>query len=110
MASSPPPSPPVEEREKARTVHGRNADPSNVEAFQESWRMSQTFRNPPPNPVRGCLFVGERNPNDNFLFVFRRRGAGCFNPPDNSGPNRRFSTFPQFAPPKNKKEEIQIGG
>ena len=42
-ASSPRPSPPVEEREKARAVHGRNAGSSNVEALHEPAREA-------PNP------------------------------------------------------------
>lgn len=56
------------------------------------------------NPLGGCLFIETTATLNFFLFVFRRRGGAGFNRSDNSERN-----FPQFAPPKNKKEVI-FGG
>src|SRR5437899_252444 len=58
-----------------------------------------------PNPVGGCLFVDGRNPDNNFLFVFRRHGLDGLSAFGNSGLNPRFCGVPHFAPPKNKKED-----
>lgn len=56
-----------------------------------------------------CLFVDARTPKNNFIFVFRRRGLDGFGACDYSALNRRFSDFPNFAPPKNKKENGWTG-
>src|SRR5689334_8846272 len=64
----------------------------------------------PKNPVRGCLLVEKRGPEDNFLFVFRRRGLGNFNPSAKSKPRARYHRLPHFVPPKNKKEIGKSGG
>jgi hypothetical protein len=58
------------------------------------------------NPVRGCLFIGKHAPSKLSLFVFRRRGFGRINAPDNPELDGQFWGFPNFAPPKNKKEMI----
>ena len=79
------------------------------------WIMKKIFSNSSnsascpgqENTVRGCLFVARPGSGDNFLFVFRRRDFDVFNASDNSGPHGRFPDVPEFAPPKNKKENVR---
>src|ERR1051326_5586954 len=63
-----------------------------------------------PNPVWGCLLVEEQSPENNLLFVFRRRGLSSFSVSAKSRRKRQFCPLAHVAPPKNKKENGGIGG
>jgi cytochrome c len=63
-----------------------------------------------PNPVRGCLLVEKRAPQNNFLFVFRRPDVGKIAKPVIGSPGGgRFDNV-EPPPPKNKKEIGMLGG
>jgi len=72
--------------------------------------MSPTVKKRSQNPVRGYLFIVERAPESNILFVFRRRELRKFAKSAIGFRVVGSIETTDAVPPKNKKEDVQVGG